>query len=308
MRILHLSDTHLGAELRARGVPSGWRRADDHLRAMEAALTPALTGEVDLVVHTGDVFDRSNPPEDAIGAAVVLLHRVARAVPVVLIPGNHDRRGLEPHLGDRPGIRVCDAPTRIELRGAALGFVPFYRDSADWGQAARIASEGGVDLLFAHQSFHGSRVPGFTFRGETMPETVREADLPPGVRWVATGHIHPRQILRLGQATVVHCGSTEKTSFSEQDETKGYTIWELGREPSWRFVDLPSRPMRWVTSVSQIQSLEPGLLVGLHRDLRCWENEEAALARGVWLTGRPSRAPKPAPRAAGPQRDLFGRG
>jgi len=307
MRILHLSDTHLGAELRARGVPQGWRRADDHQRAMETALSPALAGEVDLVVHTGDVFDRSNPPGDAIGAAVVLLHRVAREVPVVLIPGNHDRRGLGPHLGDRPGITVCDAPTRMVVQGVALGFVPFHRESQGWAQAARQASEGGADLLFAHQSFHGSRVPGFTFRGGHLGETVREVDLPPGVRHVATGHIHPRQVLRLGAATVVHCGSTEKTSFSEQDETKGYTIWEFGRGLSWRFVDLPSRPMRWVTDVAQIEALEPGLLVGLQRDLRSWENEEAALARGVWLTGRPSRAPKPTPRPVGPQRDLFGR-
>ena len=55
MRILHLSDTHLGLAGRVRGAPPGYQRADDHLAALRAALAPALAGQIDLVLHTGDL-------------------------------------------------------------------------------------------------------------------------------------------------------------------------------------------------------------------------------------------------------------
>lgn len=305
MRILHLSDTHLGAELRVRGAPRGWTRAAEHHAAMEAALTPALDEQVDLVVHTGDLFDRAQPPKEAVAAAVVLLARVSRRVPVLLMPGNHDKRGLAPHLPELPGVHVFDGPGRYEQGGVALGLVPYTREAREWAEAARAATGPGVDLLFAHQSFDGSRVPGFRFRAGYLPETVPERALPRGVRLVATGHIHPRQALGLGEATVVHSGSTERTSFSEQHETKGYTIFELGRRPSWRFHDLPSRPMRWIADPAEIDEIRPAELVGLARDLRTVELEEAALAKGGWLTGRPARAPKPRPPAPERQGGLF---
>lgn len=69
MRVLHVTDTHLGAALAVRNAPRGYKRADDHLRAFRAAVAPVFAGEVDAVVHSGDLFDRSSPPEDAIAAA-----------------------------------------------------------------------------------------------------------------------------------------------------------------------------------------------------------------------------------------------
>ncbi len=271
---------------------------------MEQALAPALAEEVDLVVHTGDLFDRSQPPREAVAAAIVLLGRVARRVPVLLSPGNHDRRGLLPHLAETPGLHLFDVPGRFEHRGVALGLVPYYRQAGDWAEGARQAAGPGVDLLFAHQSFHGSRVPGFRFRCGVAAETVGAGGIPRGVRWVGTGHIHPRQVLPLGDATVVHCGSTERTSYAEQHETKGYVIWDLGAGTRWRFVDLPSRPMRWITEPAQVEAVRPGELVSIARDLRTPELEEAALARGAYLTGRPAQALQPTPRVER-QRTLF---
>ena len=63
MRILHVTDTHLGYEAWFRGAPPGWSRADDHLEAFRLALRPAFQEEVDLVVHSGDLFNRSTPPQ-----------------------------------------------------------------------------------------------------------------------------------------------------------------------------------------------------------------------------------------------------
>ena len=102
MRILQLSDTHLGVRSRPPiGAPPGWSRADDHRLAFDRAL--ALAVDVDLVVHTGDLFDRSRPPRKAAEEAIAALAAVARRVPVIVLRGNHDRRGL--HRSNLWGLR-----------------------------------------------------------------------------------------------------------------------------------------------------------------------------------------------------------
>lgn len=300
MRLLHVTDTHLGVDRHFRGAPAGWRRADDHLAAFRAALDPALRGEVDAVVHSGDLFDRSLPPARALEAAAALLAEVARIVPVVLTPGNHDRRGLRGHLPTPPpGLHVLDEPTHLRLGELRLAVVPFLREADAWAEAARVAWGGGADLLVAHQAFDGARVPGFTFREGTQPDTVGERHLPRGVRHVLCGHVHPRQALRVGDAEVVHPGSTERTAFSERHETKGVVHWALGDRPRWRFVDLPTRPMHVVAGPSDLDAVGPNHLVrvaaeGSDRAAL----EDAALARGAWVP------PAPAP---GSQLPLFGR-
>ena len=300
MRLLQLSDTHLGATWNTRG-PAGWCRAADHHEALRAALAPALRGEVDAVIHAGDVFDRSRPPTRWMLAAGELLAEVARRVPVLGIAGNHDRRGIRrwlPHasLGfvDRPTRRVLGQGTQR----LAVGLVPFVRTAEGFAAAAATAAGPGVDLLVIHQAPHGSRVPGLVFRVGAQRDTIGAEHLPAGVRWVACGHIHPRQAVRLGPAEVVMGGSTERTAFSEAPQAKGTVRWRFGARVSWRFVDHLTRPMADV----------PGGLV------RCTE-EEVAAVRGAGRLAvvrrgtSGARATRPARRRGavelGP---LFGRG
>ncbi|MFZ5480357.1 MAG: metallophosphoesterase family protein [Myxococcota bacterium] len=281
MRLLHLTDTHFGVDRWFRGAPRGWRRADDHLAIARVALAPALAGEVDAVVHTGDLFDRSRPTDRAVAAAAELLEEVARAVPLLVMPGNHDRRGLGGHFPR--AAWVIDRPTVVDLAGVRVAAVPFLRDAGTWAAAAREVCAGGVDLLLAHQAFEGARVPGHTFRSE--PDTIRECHLPTGVTTILCGHIHPRQVTRVGGAVVVQPGSTERTAFSERFDTKGALRWEDG---AWRFVDLPARPMALVRGPDELAAVGPGTLVRLEpgdEDL-----EAAVLARGGWVApwARPS--------------------
>jgi len=299
MELLHLTDTHLGLDRWFVGAAPGWRRADDHLLAMRLALAPALRGEVDLVVHSGDLFDRSRPPPRAVAEARALLAEVGARVPVLLFPGNHDRHGVARHFPEPiPGVRVVDTPTRLGVGGVELGLVPHFREARDWARAA--AAMDGVDLLVCHQSFHGARVPGHVFRQGGHAETVGAHQLP-RVGAILCGHLHPRQAIRLGEVEVVMPGSTERTSFSERDETKGYARWTLGDRPRWRFVDLPSRAMRVVAGPGDLDDLAPGTLVHVTGE----DPEELhaqAARRGAWLTPRRSPTPQVAlfPLAAPP--------
>jgi len=261
--------------------------------AFRRALEPALREEVDLVVHTGDLFNRSRPPARTVARASALLREVARRVPVVLLPGNHDRRGLRRHLPHPdPGLVVVDRPTRVAVAGLALALVPFLRTAEGWAEGAHRAVGPGVDLLLAHQAFHGARVPGLVFRVGAQRDTVGAMHLPGGVRHVLCGHIHPRQVLRVGDAEVVHPGATERAAFSERGETKGYALWDLGGRISWRFVDLPSREMVVITRPVDLEAVVPG---GLVRLVTTAVSEAAVLERGGLLVGPPPGASPPAP-------------
>ena len=313
MRVLHLTDTHLGVvrvvQRPGEAHPSSTLVAQDAERALRAALAPALHGEVDLVVHTGDVFDRSRPPRRVVQAAAELFALVARRVPTVLMAGNHDRRGLLRHLPVQvAGLHVIDRPTRLEVGGLALGVVPFERTAAGWAVAAQLAVGPGVDLLLAHQAFHGHAVPTafregvggeeparwFRFRTGVQADTIGEEHVPASVRHVLCGHLHPRQVVEVGEATVVCPGSTVRTSFAERHVPCSVAHWGLDREVSWAFRDVPSRPMHVVAEgaagEAALARVRPGDLVRVASEARL----RLVHARGGWVVGaaRPERAPR----------------
>ncbi|MHB8873487.1 MAG: metallophosphoesterase family protein [Myxococcaceae bacterium] len=270
-RILFLADTHLGIDLPSRPRVERRRRGEDFFANFEAALSPALRGEVDLVVHGGDVLFRSRVPPQLVSRAFAPLLKVADAgVPVLVVPGNHERSAIpysllaahaRVHLFDRPRTYLLEAGG---LR-LALGGFPFERGPVRQRFRSLVHASGlleapaDVRLLCVHQAVEGATVgpAGFTFRGGD--DVVAARELPPGVAAVLSGHIHRHQALtcdlagRPLAAPVLYPGSIERTSFAEKDEEKGYLVLEVdgagvdgGKLGSWTFHRLPARPMSQV--------------------------------------------------------------
>ncbi len=95
IKVLLLADTHLGFDLPSRPRVKKRRRGPDFFVNTRLALEPALRGRVDLVVHGGDLLYRSKVPARLVAQAIEPLLEVADAgVPVVLVPGNHERSAL----------------------------------------------------------------------------------------------------------------------------------------------------------------------------------------------------------------------
>ncbi len=87
MRILHTADWHLGRLFYNEHLTT------DQAHVLEHQFFPFLKEEhIDLVVLSGDVFDRSVPPIEAIELWDSVLHRLAftEKIPMVAISGNHD--------------------------------------------------------------------------------------------------------------------------------------------------------------------------------------------------------------------------
>jgi len=287
IKVLLLADTHLGFDLPSRPRVEKRRRGPDFFANTRLALEPAIHGQVDLVVHGGDLLYRSKvPPGLVIQALEPLLEVADRGMPVVLVPGNHERSALPyPLLASHANLHILDQPKTVELtingtRVAAGGF-PCERENIRDRFSALVAESGvlavGTDLrlLCIHQTVEGSRVKGYIFRSGA--DIIRGRDIPGGLAAVLCGHIHRSQVLdrdlagtRL-PAPVLYPGSVERTSLAERDEHKGYLILEFeadaksgGRLERWKFRELPTRPM-FVTAVDAT-NLEPNILEQRIRD------------------------------------------
>ena len=268
VRILLLADTHLGFDLPFHPRVQRRRRGDDFFAMTELALQPALRGEVDLVVHGGDLLYRSRVPAALVEMALAPLIRVAETgVPVYLVPGNHERSKIPLHLWARhPNLHIFDRPrTFLCIRPGgtvALAGWPFVRDVADRfiqliDLAGLPAEPADARLLCIHQTVEGAQVGPNDYTFRRGPDIVRGRDIPRDVDAVLAGHIHRAQVLvrdlagRPLAAPVIYPGSVERTAFAERDETKGYGILTIdpsapggSRRVTPRFVPLPARPMK----------------------------------------------------------------
>jgi DNA repair exonuclease SbcCD nuclease subunit len=266
IRILLLADSHLGFDLPARARIARRRRGHDFLANYAAALEPALAGEVDIVVHGGDVFDRPGIAPSLAYQAFAPLVRVAdRGVPVFVVPGNHERSRL-PHerFASHPHVHVFKRPQTfvVEVHGitVALTGFPFERrdvrarfpqvlERSEWTRA-----RAALRLLCVHQCVEGATVGPGDFTFTSAPDVIRVRDVPAAFAAVLAGHIHRHQVLtrdlqdRSLAAPVYYPGSIERTSLAEIGEPKGFMVVNVagggnGGGVRWEFRRLPARPM-----------------------------------------------------------------
>ncbi|HSQ32191.1 MAG TPA: metallophosphoesterase [Gemmatimonadaceae bacterium] len=249
LRLLLIADTHLG-------LPGFFSR-------FERALQPAFRGEVDLVVHGGDVFFRSQVKPALVLRAFEPLKRLADSgVPVVVVPGNHERSAIPyPLFAAHPGIYIFDAPRTFLLNvcgfAVAIAGFPNERDQIRERFASLLERTGwrsassDLRLLCLHQTVEGSTVgpAGYVFR--SAPDVIPGRAIPPGFAAVLTGHIHRHQVLAADlrghalAAPVFYPGSTERTSTAERYEPKGFVTMTIavdaspgGRVREWTFHQL----------------------------------------------------------------------
>ena len=137
LSILHTADSHIGAGLPARPRHAWPRRGDDFITSFRRVIGRAFELNVDLVIHAGDVFDRSQPSARALTtAAEPLLELAVKGIPVVIVPGNHERSTIPTTLlFAHPNIYIAASPRTFSfnLRGTRVAISAFpclRRDAA----------------------------------------------------------------------------------------------------------------------------------------------------------------------------------
>lgn len=250
-RIVWCSDTHLGHNQPIRGAERPDDRGADFFGNFQRVINHAIAAGAGALVHTGDFFFRSKVHAAIVDRAYGMLLAAAEHMHVVILPGNHERSVLPPSLFlHHPQLHILAQPRTVTLglQGLPVAFTgfPFERGIrlrfADLLAAANPAPTATTRYLCLHQSIEGATVgpAGYTFRA-TDPEVIPINAIPAGYTGVLCGHIHRHQVLDAA-SPVLFCGSTERTSFAEAAETKGFCeLWP--KTAAARFVPLPTRPM-----------------------------------------------------------------
>jgi DNA repair protein SbcD/Mre11 len=279
---LHLGiDTH-GAVNSETGLSN---RVEDFLGALDTIIDRAIDEPVNAVLFAGDAFKNRDPNPTLQREFARRINRLARSeIPTVLLVGNHDLPGIENRATSTeiyqvleiPGVHVSRWVDLIRLptaegelqvitvpwisRGMLLAHDQFRRFSdkdLDTQVAEAIATlvaekiaELDPDLpavLLGHLSLQGAV---FGHERSIMlgsDVTVGSDELNVSAfDYVALGHIHKHQVLRL-RPPVVYAGSPERVDFGEEKEDKGYVMVDITAGPSserradFEFVRLPAR-------------------------------------------------------------------
>ena len=207
-RVIHTGDTHVGY----RQYHSPARRRD-FLAAFERVIDDAVEGDVDAVIHAGDLFhDRRPDLPDLLGTLSALRRLDDADVPFLAVVGNHEstRGGQWLDLFENLGlaVRLGVDPHRIDdVAFYGLDHVPrSKRDGLDY-------RFDGHDAAHAVLVGHGLFTPFAHADWET--ETVlNESDV--AFDAMLLGDNHTPDTAEVEGVPVTYCGSTERASASER--------------------------------------------------------------------------------------------
>lgn len=115
MIVAHLSDLHLGYRAQGRRDAPGDPRERDVARAFRAAVRELLRIRPSVVLISGDVFDRSDPPSEAVVVLARGLETLRSALPetpVLMVAGARDSPG---RAGDPSMLAAFDTLPNVEI-------------------------------------------------------------------------------------------------------------------------------------------------------------------------------------------------
>jgi len=263
MKLIHLSDLHLGITVHE------FSMLEDQEYILRQILNVIDSESPGAVLISGDIFDRSVAPTDALRIFENFLDAVSsRRIPLFVISGNHDsadRLSFASRLLDRSEVHICRAyegaavtrTLRDEYGPVHIHMLPFLKPAAvrryfpdekieSWTDAMRAALSGKIDtrernVLLAHQFVTGAS------RSDSEDHSVGGADnvdaeVFSAFDYTALGHLHRAQTV--GGRPVRYCGSPLKYSFSEAGQNKTVTVVELGRKGSVDIREVPLVPNR----------------------------------------------------------------
>ncbi len=275
MKLLHTSDWHLGAKLGRHD------RTPDQVQALRGLLNLAKSSRPDLILHTGDLFDASRPPHEALKLGVKALSGLAEIAPTLVLTGNHDSTVLLGVIDELAGaasprrLRLVTRPEVVEYpevteEPVAVACVPFIPPSAiaDYAtddpsrfegtyadgirtlneslldDAHRRVGKRGLVLYAAHLFVHGARSGRSERRITVGGDYATHVDGLQQALYCAFGHLHDPQLLPGGKAQGRYAGSLIPLDFGEREQTKQAVLVTIGDGMQVGTHDLPcGRPL-----------------------------------------------------------------
>lgn len=294
MKLLHLSDLHLGKQM------NDWSLLLDQEAILQQIVSIADSEQVEAVLIAGDVYQRSSPQAEAMALFDAFVsHLVQLGKKVFVISGNHDsaqRISYFSSLISSSGVYVTEAfegkMQSVTLQDSdgdiVIWMLPFLRPS----QVKRKLPEEKIityqdaveavlrqtpidpakrNILMCHQFITGSEISDSEERAVGGLDNI-DASVFDAFDYVALGHIHkPQRILR---DTLRYAGSPLKYSFSEANHQKSVAIVTMREKGETQVRTVPLHPMRDVRliegTLDEIMSMpysEDYVWITLHDEL-----------------------------------------
>jgi exonuclease SbcD len=230
MKFAHMADTHLG--YRQYGL---FEREIDFYDVFNNVIEAIIQEKPDFVIHSGDLFEFSRPPTNALLTVQKNFLALKDAgIPVYAIPGNHDiimrKNTLPPHvLFKELGLNVISPNNPFFIyNGVFIGGLPYTSKHQSTylteilKKLENKAKDYNKRILVLHQGV--DKYLPFEYELEL-------ANLPESFNYYAMGHIHNRIIDDFGEGKLAYPGSTEIWKFDElgnyQKKGKGFYMVDI---------------------------------------------------------------------------------
>jgi len=234
VRILHVSDTHLGFSAFSRLDPIEGinQRESDFYDAFRQAVDKAISLRPDVVIHAGDLFDTVRPQNRAIDFALRQMIRLSEAgIETVLISGNHSTPRIKetgtifrifehlPHIHSvhEPGV------SKVVVGDLTVHAVP-HSVTPPLQEVVREAIPSKAtkhNVLVLHAGILDSKAYKMD---EFNEQNVPVSAVSDGFDYTALGHFHRFTEIRRG---MYYSGSTERLGFGEVGQAKGVVEVDL---------------------------------------------------------------------------------
>ena len=268
MKLIHLSDLHLGKRL------NEYSLIEDQRHILERIVEIVDNEMPDGILIAGDVYDRAVPCVEAVSLLDDFLVRLSeRNISVFMISGNHDsaeRMAFASRLIRQSGVHVSPVyhgevtpfTLKDEYGSVNIFMLPFVKPASvrrffdteidSYTEAVRLAvSRMAIDtadrnVLMTHQFVTGA------LRSESEELSVGGTDnvdvsVFDGFDYVALGHIHSPQ--HCSAEHIRYCGTPLKYSFSEVNDEKSVTVVELLEKGTMTIRTVPLKPLRDMHSI-----------------------------------------------------------
>lgn len=238
MKVVHISDTHLGLrELHHTDAEGRNVREQDVYDVFARAIDKVLELQPAAVLHSGDLFHGHHPTAAALGVALDQIERLrAAGIAFVVIAGNHStprvRAIAHPFsLLERFGVdAVHGQPRRLRFGELGVTAIPHsldHEEMAGWIAAADPDPEARFNVLVAHVGLEGlARVGAGEPEAVELPGEILESVA--AFDYIALGHLHQFDRPRVN---AVYAGSPERLSWADRASRKGIVEIDLSAEP-----------------------------------------------------------------------------
>jgi DNA repair exonuclease SbcCD nuclease subunit len=249
LKIVHLSDTHIGYSAYSKvDEKSGLNQREvDVFNAFKEVVDRILEINPDAVLHSGDLFDSVRPTNRAISFAIEQLVRITdKGIPVVVIAGNHSTprlqetgsvfrifehiSGIKPvYKGSYEKIRIGD----MAVHAISHCDSETLRENIEM---IKIAKDAQYNIMMLHAGVVGLSV----FKMDEFNEAlIQSSYLRKEFDYIALGHYHGYFEIN---DNACYAGSTERFSFAEADQKKGFLVVDLKNKRK-EFVEIKTREM-----------------------------------------------------------------